>query len=98
MKELKEIKKELLEIRHYYSNIKGKCSGEKIGVVNNIEERVAKYNEAVKNAPLLLYELYCAMYIEGNTIEALADKWCFNYTTILRRHLKLVKYFQSVID
>ena len=55
MKEKKIIREELRSIRHYYSFVKGKCVGESI-IPNDIELLVAKYNEAVKSAPIKLYD------------------------------------------
>ena len=62
MKSLKEIRKDLSEIRIYYSNIRGKCEGEKIGVNNYVRDLASKYNIAISKAPAELYAFYCAMY------------------------------------
>lgn len=95
MKDLKEIKQDLLEIRHYYSHIRDNCAGEKVGVKTSVEELTEKYSSVIKNAPIVLYELYCALYIEGNTMESLADKWCYSFSTIYKRNRKLVKFLQE---
>ena len=98
MKELKEIKKDLIEIRHYYSHIRNNCVGDKVGAESNLVQLTTIYNNAIKDAPAILYELYCALYIEGFTMEALADKWCYCYTTIFKRNKKLLVYLQSKIQ
>jgi len=98
MKEAKEIRKDLRQIRYYYTRIQNKCVGTKVGVLNAIEELVQKYNAAIKNAPVQSYDLYCAMYIEGNTLDDLADKWGFDRSTMHKYHKALVAYLQSKID
>ena len=98
MKDLKQIRRDLREIRVYYSNVRGKCAGASVGVPNTaIESLVAKYSEAISKAPIVLYEFYCAMYIEGNTLESLSDKWGYGMSTMRDRNLKLKKFFQQTI-
>ena len=98
MKSLKEIRKDLAEIRTYYSNIRGKCEGEKVGVHSCVQDLASKYNVAISKAPAELYAFYCAMYIEGNTLESLADKWGYSIQSMYYRNKKLKAYFQQTLN
>ena len=69
-----EIMKDLREIRYYYSRKKGFDELKNEIESNIIAEKVQRYNDAVKRAPIRIYDVYVELYIRNNTQESLADE------------------------
>ena len=95
MKDAKEIRSDLRQIRYYYNYVKGKCIGEKEAIKNDIDDLVNLYNDAVKTAPVKIYEVYCSLYIEGHTIVSLASKWGYSVQAISVRNRQLVRFLEK---
>lgn len=96
---LQEIRKDLRAIRYYYSKQKEfEKAAETVGT-SKVVETVEKYNQAVTNAPLKLYEVYVGLYVHNNTQEALAfDRdCCTEYIRRLNKELCvfLLNYFKG---
>lgn len=90
-----EIMKDLREIRYYYSRKKGFDELKNEIESNIIAEKVQRYNDAVKRAPIRIYDVYVELYIRNNTQESLADKWRYSTQTIKRLNGKLYDYLQA---
>ena len=90
-----EIMKDLREIRYYYSRKKGFDELKNEIESNIIAEKVQRYNDAVKRAPIRIYGVYVELYIRNNTQESLADKWRYSTQTIKRLNGKLYDYLQA---
>ena len=95
MKSLDEIRKDLKQIRFYYANQKDierflKSVGENCKV--NI---VKQYNEAVCNAPIQLYYLYCCLYLNNNSQEVVAEDWSCSTTYIKKLNNSLCEFIQK---
>ena len=90
-----EIMKDLREIRYYYSRKKGFDELKNEIESNIIAEKVQHYNDAVKRAPIRIYDVYVGLYIRNNTQESLADKWRYSTQTIKRLNGKLYDYLQA---
>ena len=89
----KTIRQELKDIRFYFSRKKSfdKASME---LGNNlVATKIMKYNVAIKNATPRLYDLYYSLYIDNNTIQSLADKYCFSYGYVKNLNTKLISFF-----
>lgn len=86
---IQKIREDLKDIRYYYSKQKIFDSNLKIVVQSSVVEKVNRYNEAVKNAPARLYDVYVSLYVQNNTQEALAFDWDFSpeYIKLLNRQL-----------
>ena len=56
---------------------------------NDIVEKATRHNEAMKRAPIKLYDVYISLYINNNTQEALAFDWdvCCEYIRKLNKSL-----------
>lgn len=95
---LNEIRKELKEIRYYYSrkNVFDK-EVESIGV-NSICKRIEVYNKIACLAPPRLFDLYITLYKENNTQESLADKLGYSSEHISRLNNELVRFFYKKIN
>ena len=72
---IQKIREDLNDIRFYYSKQKALEHASKTVVQSSIIDKVNKYNQAVKDAPIRLYDLYISLYIHNNTQAALADDW-----------------------
>ena len=96
---LQEIRRDLRTIRYYYSKQKEfEKAAETIGT-SKVTETVERYNQAVTNAPLKLYEVYVGLYVHNNTQETVSFDLdcCVEY---IRRHNKqlcifLLEYFKG---
>ena len=88
-----EIRKELRDIRFYFSK---KQTFDKAAVIigeHIIVSKMMKYHEIIRSAPPKLYDLYYSLYLDNNTIESLADKYCFSSNYIRNLNKMLVDYF-----
>ena len=92
------IRHDLREIRHYCSRKKVfDEAGTRIGS-NTILDTLAKYNAAVRTAPVRLYEIYAGLYIDGCTQEQYAESVGYTPEYIQSLNTKLVKYLQTVME
>lgn len=90
-----QIRKELQEIRYYYTR---KDSLEEasysIGPIP-IKRILEKYNCAIREAPLRLYDLYACLYIRNETQEAIANEWGYTSQYIRKLICRLFSYFKQ---
>ena len=77
---IEEIKRDLKEIRYYYSRIKDFDKAEKQIGANSFIEKINRYNEAARDAPPRLYDTYNGLYVNNLTQEGLA--FDMGYTTV----------------
>jgi len=89
---IKQIREDLREIQFYYSKQKSLDYLVKTVAQNSILEKVQKYHEAVKDAPIRLYGLYMALYVENNTQGALAYEWTCSESQIKVLSQKLCEF------
>ena len=95
MKSLNEIRKDLANIRYYYSR-KEVFDKAEISVGKNAVIEVAKkYNAAIRTAPPRLYDLYISLYIMNNTQESLAAEMNYSLQNIQLHHTNLVLFLQK---
>ena len=89
---IKEIKKDLKEIRRYYGNTS--VFEENAEIV----EKVQKYNSMVCKANVRLYELYIIMYAGNNTMEKAAEIMKFSINYVCKRNAMLVQFFYEQLN
>ena len=93
-----EIRKDLKEIRYYYSR-KGLFENAENTIGGNcILRKIDKYNDVVKQAPPKLYDIYNGLYIQNYTQEALAFE--MGYTSVYIQYLnkKLMQFIQEKME
>ena len=95
MKSLEEIREDLKDIRYYYSKQKMFDHGV---VQNDVVEKATKYNEAMKKAPVRLYDLYVSLYINNNTQAALAFDWDVSCEYIKMQNKSSCEFLQKQIS
>ena len=95
---LNKIREDLKEIRYYYA--RKEIFDAAFGVVGNnrILDTVKKYNKAVQNAPLRLYQLYLYLYVKNHTQESLASELGYTPEYIQMQHKKLLLFLQSYFE
>ena len=86
---LDEIRKDLREIRYYYSMEKLFQPSDTALAPIAIKNKVGKYNLAIKDAPAKLYVLYMSLYVNNCTQAMLAEEWgyCNDYIKQLNKML-----------
>lgn len=91
MKTLQEIRKDLKEIRYYYTRKNLFDEGCKIVGSSYVTEKAKQYAEAVKEVPPKLYDLYINLYVKGATQEGLALEMSYTpeYIQMLNKRLLL---------
>lgn len=91
---LQQIRSDLKEIRYYYAH---KDTFERMKTVAEscVVKISQRYNDAIKSAPVILYDLYMTIYVLNNTQESVADDWDKSFSYVRKLHDKLLQYFQS---
>lgn len=86
---ISQIRQDLRDIRYYYSKQKMFDGLANSVGQNDVVENAMRYNKAVRNAPIKLYDVYVSLYINNNTQEALAYDWdvCCEYIRKLNKSL-----------
>ena len=93
-----EIRKDLKEIRYYYSRKDVFENAENTIGGNCILRKIDKYNDVVKQAPPKLYDIYNGLYVQNYTQEALAFE--MGYTSVYIQYLnkKLMQFIQEKME
>ncbi len=90
---MQEIREDLRQIRYYYSKKEMFENATKYIVASSVVDKVNRYNEAVKDAPPRLYDLYVSLYVQNNTQAALAYEWDYCNDYIKRLNKQLCVFF-----
>lgn len=91
--DIKTVKADLEEIKYYYENqqeldIAAKCIGECA-----IATKLKRYNDAITHAPIKLYRLYMALYVNGSTQLEYALELDRCVDRVYKTNKKLCQYF-----
>ena len=92
---IKEIKNDLKEIRYYYAMVESLKLGSKLIPPQHTTEKIEKYNEIIKKAPVQFYALYVGLYVSNNTQSELAEKWKVGKDFIKKLNAKLCNYLEN---
>lgn len=77
MVERDQIRRELRDIRYYYSKKNMFDAAFKETGGNNITELVEKYNLSIKEASPQLYDIYISLYMKGEIRKRARQKKCY---------------------
>lgn len=91
------VKKDLREIRYYYSRRAELDEASQTLGTLSIKKIVDKYNCVIREAPLRLYDLYACLYLRGQTQEAVAIELGYTPQYIRKLISELHTYFQKNI-
>lgn len=97
MVSLNKIRDDLKEVRYYYARKELFDETFKSISANTILEKVYRYNDAIRTAPLRLYDLYVCLYTKNYTQAALAIELDYTTEYIQMLHKKLLLFLQSKI-
>ena len=91
-KNIKTLKEELREIKHYYSQMD---ELEKVGKVIGTPQMmivVELYNKKILKAPIRLYSLYVSLYLKNKPQNVVADEWGVSLSQIALLSKKLNEF------
>ena len=95
---INEVKADLEEIKYYYSRQKDiDVACQTVGK-SIILDKVAKYNDAMKNATVQLFDIYIGLYVQGSTQENLAYDMGFSLDYIRYKKNEMFEYLISVLS
>ena len=89
------IREDLKNIRFYYSRREIFENGESQIGGSAFYPIVQKYNQAIREAPPRLYDLYVSLYIFNQTQKDFAAKSCITPEYVQVMHRRLVKNFEG---
>ena len=90
-----EIRKDLMEIRYYYSR---KTAIDASGLPNRITEKVKRYNTARRIAEPRMFDLYVCLYLRNQTQAGTAVELGWSEVYVQKLHKKLVLFFKAQFD
>lgn len=92
------IKRELEDIRYYYSrrDMFDKAF-DSVGK-NAIVQTVNRYNETICTAPPKIYEMYVSLYVQCCTYEAAAEALCYSVNYVYKTNKKIVNFFFNAMN
>ena len=93
MPTLDQIRRELKQVRYYYSRRKLLDDAFRDIARNVGIDTVDKYNKTIVTAPLRLYDLYINLYVNNHTQESLSEAWGYTPAHIGQIHKKLLLFF-----
>ena len=92
------VKKELDSIRYYYARREVlEKAFDSVGK-NSITDQIDKYNAMICTAPVKIYEMYVALYIEGCTYEKAAEILGYSVNYVYKSNMKIVDFFQDALN
>ena len=95
---IQEIKDELQEVKYYYGHKAMFDRALSTVSKNKVLEKVARYNDLVREAPAQIFGLYVAIYTENNTQLAVALDWGLSEGYIKNLNRKLCEYLLEKIN
>lgn len=94
MKTMTQIREDLRAIRFYYSRQKDLDHASKPVGTSAVQNMVERYNQAICNAPVRLYDLYYVLYVQGNTQVVLAKNRGCSIGYIRKQNKQLCEYLR----
>ena len=95
---IQDIKDELQEVKYYYGHKAMFDRALSTVSKNKVLEKVARYNDLVRDAPAQLFGLHVALYTENNTQLAVALDWGLSEGYVKNLNRKLCEYLLEKIN
>ena len=92
---VKEIKKNLLNIRMFYLDYDFYLSWRKKGINNRVFDLVEKYNRVMENAPVVLLRTFIGLYCEAKTQKMFAEDIGYSVHSVNNWNMELINYLQK---
>lgn len=97
MKTVDEIRKDLNDIRYFYSRTKKLMNQASSFGDCDTAELVKKYSQVVRHASPKLFDLYVCLYVNNLTQESTAEYFCCSREYIAKLSKSLILFFQKNI-
>ena len=95
---IEEIKEDLKDVRYYYSRISAFGEAEQVIGTSSIVEKIKRYNEAVRDAPPRLYDVYNGLYVNNFTQEGLAFEMGYTSVYIQKLNKDLLTFLKEKFE
>lgn len=95
---LDQVKSDLKEIQYNYAKQKKLDGASRTIGASKITKKVELYNEAVRNAPVKLYEVYVSLYVNNNTQLTLSFDWDCSLEYVKRMTRKLRLFLKNQLE
>lgn len=95
---LEQVKSDLKEIQYYYARQKELDQAARTVGTSKIAQKVELYNQAVRNAPIKLYEVYVSLYVNNNTQLTLSFDWDCSLEYVKRLNRKLRYFLKNQLE
>jgi len=95
---IEQVKTDLREIRYYYAKQKDLDGAARCVGTSSIKEKVERYNEAVRKAPVKLYDVYVSLYVNNNTQLVLSFDWDCSSEYVKRLNRQLCRFLQEELS
>lgn len=95
---LQSIKNDLIDLRYYFANREHFENISNDVAPSSVLMKVKIYNEAIKDAPAQLYDLFVSLYTKNYTQASLAKYWGYSDGYIKYLNNKLCKHLLSVLN
>lgn len=95
---LDRIRKDLKEIRYYYTHKETFNLAAQNGVNSSVTMKVRQYNRIVESAPPILFDLYVSLYMGDQLQQAFADERGLTPNYVKDLHNKLCLFFQQALN
>jgi len=95
---LEQVKADLRDIRYYYAKQKDLDGAARSVGTSSIKEKVERYNEAVRKAPVKLYDVYVSLYVNNNTQLVLSFDWDCSSEYVKRLNRQLCRFLQEELS
>ena len=98
MIEKKEVRKNLRSIKYYFARKSSFDTAFKDIVENDIVSLTERYNNILKKAPAILFDIYVSLYLKNFTQETLADKTCYSRSYIYKLNTQLIDFITEELN
>lgn len=95
---IEQVRADLKEIRYYYAKRKDLDSAARTVGKSRIAEKAERYNQAVRDAPVKLYDVYVSLYINNNTQLVLSFDWDCSVEYVKRLNRQLCQFLKNQLE
>lgn len=94
----KEVRRNLRSIKYYFARKASLDTAFKDIVENDIVSLTDRYNNILKKAPTILFDIYVSLYLKNYTQETLADKTCYSRSYIYKLNTQLIDFITNELN
>ncbi|MDD3831649.1 MAG: hypothetical protein PHW00_03210 [Clostridia bacterium] len=95
---LAEIREDLKDVRYYYNRKKMFDEASQSVGKSSVIDKVLKYNDVIRTAPPMYYDLYVCLYIKNHTQESLSNELGYTPEYVQMLNKKLLLFLQKSLS